>query len=139
MNAIQAAALFIFIAGLLPLTICLVKIRLLKKYKAKATITTALVTASETKKGFKNSTYYLLNIQYIIHTGIQYAGQTISWKKYAAGDNIPLMYVTDDPGNFKTDFGKSLRWLLPISIILIGLIGWFCYWLLNLEYTYNPS
>ena len=139
MNAIQTAVLVLMVASVLPLVTCFIKIYLLKKYKAKATITTALVTASEKKRGIKNSTYYLLGIQYIIHTGIQYSAQTISWKKYAAGDTLPLMYLTNDPGNFKTDFGKSLKWLLPISIILIGLILWFCYWLLNQEYTYRPS
>ncbi|MES2849151.1 MAG: DUF3592 domain-containing protein [Bacteroidota bacterium] len=139
MNIIQTAALILIVTGLLPLAICLIKIRLLKKYKAKATITTALVTASEKRRGFKNSTYYLLDIDYIIHTGIKYSGQTISWKKYAAGDNIPLMYLTDDPGNFKTDFGQSLKWLLPISIILLAGIAWVCYWLLTREYTYPPS
>ena len=139
MNAIQTAALVLMTAGVLPLVTCLIKMYLLKKYKAKATIITALVTASEKKRGIKNSTYYLLDIQYIIQTGIQYSAQTISWKKYAAGDILPLMYLTNDPGNFKTDFGKSLKWLLPVSIILIGLIAWFCYWLLNQEYTYRPS
>ena len=138
MDAIQTAALVLMIAGVLPLVTCLIKIYLLKKYKAKAAVTTALVTASEKRRGIKNSTYYLLDIQYIIHTGIQYSAQTISWKKYAAGDTLPLMYLTNDPGNFKTDFGKSLKWLLPFSIILIGLILWFCYWLLNQEYTYRP-
>jgi uncharacterized membrane protein len=132
MDPIQTAALVLMIISFLPLAICLVKMHGLKKYKAKATITTAQVTASEKRRGIKNSTYYLLSLQYIIHTGIQYSGQTISWKKYAAGDNIPLMYVTNDPGNFKTDFGKSLKWLLPISILLIVLMAWFCYWLVNL-------
>jgi len=139
MNVIQGTALFIFTTSLLPLAICLIKIYQLKKYKAKATITTASILKSEKRRGFKNSTYYLLDIQYIIHTGIQYSGQTISWKKYEAGGHIPLMYLTEEPGNIKTDFGQSLKWLLPISIILIGLIGWFCYWLLNLDYYYSPA
>jgi len=139
MDPIQTAALVLVTISFLPLVICFVQMHRLKKYKAKATVTNALVTAFEKKRGYKNSTYYLLDIQYIIHTGIQYSGQTISWKKYEAGDNIPLMYLTHDPGNIKTDFGQSLKWLLPISIILIGLIGWFCYWLLNLDYYYSPS
>lgn len=122
MNAIQTAALILMITSLLPLLVCLVKIHLLKKYKAKATTTTALVTASEKRRGIKNSTWYLLGIQYrLVDTGEQYTGQTISWKKYAAGDNMPLMYLTADPGNFKTDFGQSLKWLL------------------TQEYTYRPS
>jgi hypothetical protein len=139
MDVIQTVALMLTVISLLPLAICLIKMRQLKKYKARATVTNALVTAYEKKRGYKNAAYYLLNIQYTIHTGIQYSGQTISGKKYAAGDYLPLMYLTDDPGNIKTDFGQSLKWLLPISIILIGLIGWFCYWLLNLDYYYSPS
>ncbi len=139
MDPIRTTALVFMIISFLPLVICLIKIHLLKKYKAKATITTASVTSSEPRRGYKNATYYLLDIQYIIHTGIQYSGRTISRKKYATGDSMPLMYLTDEPGNFKTDFGKALKWLLPISIILIGLMGWFCYWLLNLDYTYRPS
>lgn len=139
MDPIQTAALVLMIISLLPLSICLVKMHLLKKYKAKATITSALVTASETKKGMKNSTWYLLDIQYITHAGIQYSAQTVSWKKYAAGHHIPLMYLTDDPGNFKTDFGEALKWLLPVSVVLIGMVSWFCYWLLNIESTYKTS
>ena len=94
--------------------------------EGRVSVTTALVTASEKRRGFKNSTYYFLDIKYkLVDTGEQYSAQTISWKKYAAGDTMPLMYLTNDPGNFKTDFGKSLKWLLPFSIILIGLILWF--------------
>lgn len=139
MDPIQTAALVLMIISCLPLVMCLVKIHLLKKYKAKATITTALVTGAEKKRGVKNSTYYLLDISYLIHTGVQYTAKTISWKKYAAGDSIPVMYIPHDPGNFKTDFGRSLKWLLPISILFIGLVAWLCYWLLNLDYYYSPS
>ncbi len=139
MDPIKTTALVLVIISFLPLAICFLQMHRLKKYKAKATVTKALVTAFEKKRGYKNAAYYLLNIQYVIHTGIQYSGQTISHKKYEAGDYIPLMYLTDDPGNIKTDFGQSLKWLLPISIILIGLIGWLCYWLLNLDYYYSPS
>ena len=57
MDPIQTAALVLVIISFLPLVICLVKINLIKKYKARATITTALVTASEKKRGIKNSTY----------------------------------------------------------------------------------
>jgi|GEM_PF-2793834 len=139
MNPIQTTALILVIISLLPLMICIVQMHRLKKYKANATVTNALVTAAEKKRGFKNAAYYLLSIQYIIHTGIPYSGQTISWKKYEAGDYIPLMYLTHDPGNIKTDFGQSLKWLLLISILLIGLIVWLCYWLLHLDYYYSPS
>lgn len=139
MDPIQTAALVLMVISLLPLVICLVKIHLLKKYKAKATITTALVTGSEKKRGAKNSTYYLLDIRYNSHTGVQYTAKTISWKKYAAGGNMPLMYVTHDPGSFKTDFGQSLKWMMPISIILIILVACVCYWLLHLDYYYSSS
>jgi hypothetical protein len=139
MNAIQAATIILFAASLLPLAICLVKMQQLKKYKAKAAVTTASVAASQKRRGMKNSTYYLLDIKYTIDTGVQYSAQTISWKKYAAGDTIPLMYLPAEPGNFKIDFGQSLKWLLPVSIILIIGIAWFCYWLLAKEYTYRPS
>lgn len=138
MDPIQTAALVLILISFLPLVICIIKMNRLKKYKAKATITTAIVTASQKKRGFKNSTYYLLDISYSTDTGIQYSGQTITWKKYAAGDSLPLMYVTNDPGNFKTDFGKSLKWLLPGSIVFIILIALFCCWLLNIEYVYQP-
>lgn len=135
MDVIQGAAVFFIIISLLPLAMCLIKIHLLKKYKSKATITTALVTSSEKRRGFKNSTYYLLGIQYkTIDTGKQYNGQTITRKKHTAGDEMPLMYITNDPADFKTDFGRSLKWLLPVSIILIVMAAWFCYWLLHLDY-----
>ena len=102
MNAIQTAALVLMTAGVLPLVTCLIKMYLLKKYKAKATTTTALVTASEKRRGIKNSTYYMFGIKYkTIDTGVQYSAQTISWKKYAAGDILPLMYLTNDPGTSK--------------------------------------
>jgi Protein of unknown function (DUF3592) len=135
MNAIQTAAAILMAASLLPLAVCVIKIYLLKKFKARATITAAAILKSEKRRGFKNATYYLLDIQYTINTGVQYSAKTISWKKYAAGDTMPLMYLPADPGNFKTDFGQSLKWLLPISIILIAGIAWFCYWLLAQEYT----
>lgn len=139
MNIIQGTALFLMIISLLPLVMCLIKMHLLKKYKAKATITTALVTASEKRRGVKGSVYYLLGIQYkVTGTGIQYTAQTFSVKKYKAGDEIPLMYITNDPSNFKTDFGGSLKWLLPVSIILIVVVAWLCYWLLRLDY-YSSS
>jgi hypothetical protein len=135
MNPVQTAALIISTAGALPLLICFIKMYLLKKFKAKAAITTALVTASEKRRGLKNSTYYLLQIKYsAIGTGVQYSAQTIEWKKYAAGDTIPLMYLLDKPEKFKTDFGKSLKFLLPFSIIFFSLILWFCHWLLNTGY-----
>ncbi|MFT3681643.1 MAG: hypothetical protein QM791_15335 [Ferruginibacter sp.] len=140
MNAIYATALFIFVTATLPLIICLIKIYRLKKYKANAIITTALVKAAEARRGFKNSTYWLLSIEYItIDTAIVYTAKTVSWRKRTAGDTIPLMYLSADPANFKTDFGQSLKWLLPISIILIGAVSWLCYWLLTQEYTYRPE
>jgi hypothetical protein len=140
MDPIQTAALILIIVSVLPLVICLIKMHLLKKYKAKAVITTASVVSSEKRRGIKNSTYYLLGINYTaIENGLQYSGQTISRKKKEPGDTIPLMYLPDDPGNFKTDFDQVLKLMLPLSIILIGLIGWFCYWLVNIEYTYKPS
>lgn len=136
----QTAALILGITSTLPLVICLIKMRQLKKYKAKATIITALVTAAEKRKGQKNATYYLLDIQYkALTTGELYIGKAISWKRYATGDSMPLMYVTDDPANFKTDFGRSLQWLLPISIIIIALVAWLCYWLLTQQYYYSTS
>jgi hypothetical protein len=139
MDTIQIASLILIVISFIPLGLCFIKIYLLKKYKAKATITTALVTSSEKRRGYKNSVYYLLGIQYkTIDTGIQYTGQATSLKKYAVGDEIPLMYATNDPANFKTDFGQSLKWLLPISIALIILTGYACYWLLSQEYYYSP-
>ncbi len=134
MDPIETAAWVLMLLSFLPLVICVIKMHGLKKYKAKATTTTAVVTASPKKRGFKNSTYYLLDISYITHTGIQYSGQTISWKKCIPGVNIPIMYVTEDPGNFKTDFGRYLKWMLPMSIVWIFLIACFCYWLLDLDY-----
>ena len=131
MNTIQAAAVFLFIASLLPLVFCLFKMQQLKKYKAKATVTTAFILRSEKKRRYKNPDYYSLDIQYLIHTGIFYKVQTTSWKKYTAGDQISLMYLNDDPANFKTDFGQSLNWLFCISIILLIGTGWLCYWLLT--------
>jgi hypothetical protein len=139
MDAIQGTALFIFVISLVPLAMCLIKIHLLKKYKTKATITMALVTSSEKRGGVRGSVYYLLGIQYkTIDAGKQYDGQTITRKKNTAGDEIPLMYLTNDPADFKTDFGQSLKVLLPICLVFSILIGYFCYWLLNLEYTYKP-
>lgn len=86
------------------------------------------------KERHKNAHYYLLDIQYVIHAGLTYSARTISWKKYTAGDTIPLMYLTDKPGDFRTDLGGSLKWFLPVSLIVIALVALVCYWLLSWEY-----
>lgn len=137
MNALQAAALSITLLSFLPLIICLVKFRSLKKFKAGATVTTAAVTASEKRRGIKGAVYYLLDIKYMAPGDIVYTARTISWKKYLPGETIPLMFTTNNPASFKTDFGQSLKWFLSISILLIILVAVFCYWLLNGNYYYS--
>jgi len=131
MNLIQTIALVLLLTSTLPLLFCLIKIYRLKKFKAKAVLTRALVTAAEKRSGFKNSNYYLLTIKYKVNdTGLHYSAQKISGKKYTAGEQVPLMYLPDDPVKFSIDFGQSLKWLLPFSVIFLGLISYLCYWLL---------
>ncbi|MBL0355698.1 MAG: hypothetical protein IPP72_01880 [Chitinophagaceae bacterium] len=110
MNAIQTAALVLIAVSLLPLVICLTKMHLLKKYKAKAVVTTASIVSSEKRSGFKNSTYYILDIKYaVIENGLLYPAQTISRKKYETGDTIPLMYLPHDPEIIKLILASCLN------------------------------
>lgn len=138
MNPAQAAALVLLLVSTLPLVVCLLKVHRLEKYKAKAIVTSAFITAVEKRSGIKSAAYYLIAVKYtLVDTGIVYAAQTISVKKYAVGDSIPLMYIVDKPENFSTDFGQSLKWLLPLSIMLLLLVSCLCYWLLNPGLTYD--
>lgn len=135
MNLIQTIALILLLTSTLPLLFCLIKIYRLRNYKAKAVLTQALVIAAEKRNGFKNSTYYLLIINYKVNdSGLLYSTQAVSGKKYSPGDSIRLMYMPEDPVKFSIDFGQSLKWLLPFSVIFLALICCLCYWLFDHGY-----
>lgn len=112
---------------------------LIKKFLKNAVLTTAFITHSERRTGLKNAVYYMLAIQYKDAAGNIFKGQAIGAKKNIPGCTVPIMYKTTDPANFKTDFGKYLPWLLGFSLILLGLIFWFSYWLLHNTYMVKPQ
>lgn len=113
---------------------------MIQRFKEKAVITTATITHTEKRTGYK-STYYLLHLQYkTIDTGIVYTGDSVSAsKKHRSGDTVPLMYLAGKPAIFRTDFGKWIPWVLAFGIVFFTLIAWLCYWLLHLKHTYQPD
>lgn len=114
---------------------CVVKMYRLKRFMKNAITTSALIRSVEKRSGYR-SYYYLLTIQYGDLTGKIFTGVAIvASKKHKVGDFIPLMYSADNPAKYKTDFGKWVPWFLAFSLIFLGLIIWFCYWLLHLEYN----
>ncbi len=139
MDRIQIAALILILAGVLIPAMCIIKMYMINSFKKTAAITTALITHSEKRTGMKGSVYYMLAIQYKDHAGNVFTGSAIGAKKHIPGTTIPIMYKTSDPVKYKTDFGKYLPWLLGFSLLLLGLLIWFAYWLLNIEYTVRPD
>lgn len=139
MNRIEIAALVLILAGLLMPVLCIVKMLMIKKFKKNAVITTAIITNSERRTGIKNAVYYLLAIQYKDASGNIFTGQAVGAKKNIPGTTVQIMYKINDPANFKTDFGKYLPWLLVFSLLFLGLLIWFSYWLLNTAYTVQPE
>lgn len=139
MDRMQIAVLILFVAGALIPALCIIKMWMIKTFKKNAAITTATITRSEKRTGMKGAVYYMLSVQYKDSAGRVFTGSAVGAKKNIPGTTIPIMYNTTDPTKYKTDFGKYLPWLLGFSLIFFGLIIWFCYWLLSLEYTVRPD
>jgi hypothetical protein len=139
MNRIEIAALILIAAGALIPVLCIIKMLLIKRFKKNAVLTTAVITHSERRTGMKNSVYYMLAIQYKDAAGNIFTGSAVGAKKNVPGTTIPIMYASTDPANFKTDFGKYLPWLLGFSLIFLGLLIWFSYWLLHNTYMVKPQ
>ena len=135
MNPIEVVVLILILTGLLLPVLCIVKMYRLKRFRKKAIITNALIRNVERRTGHK-SVYYLLTVQYGDIAGKIFNGTVIfGSKKYRVGGFIPLMYLPGEPSKYKTDFGKGLPWVLAFSLVFLGLIIRFCYWLLQIDYT----
>jgi hypothetical protein len=139
MNRMEIAALVLTITGALIPVMCVIKMLLIKNFRRNGVVTTAIVTHSERRTGLKNAVYYMLAIQYKDEAGNIFTGQAIGAKKNIAGTTVPIMYKITDPANFKTDFGKYLPWLLGFSLLFLGLLIWFSYWLLHNTYIVKPQ
>ena len=112
---------------------------IIKKFKKKAVVTEAVIINKEKRQAYRSGVYYVFGLQYKIpETGDVFNARAVSAKNLNPGDTMPLMYSADDPAKYKTDFGKRLPLILGFSIIFLGLLIWFCYWLLNSNY-YEPS
>lgn len=136
MDPIQIAALIFLLCGLaLPAT-CIIKMHLIKKFKQKAIVTEAVIINTEKRRGYKSGVYYILSLQYkVLDTGTVFNNASaICGKNHKPGDTIPLMYLTNNPAKYRTDFGKRLSWILGFSIIFLGPMIWLSYWLLNSGY-----
>ena len=112
---------------------------LIKRFKKNAVLTTAVITRSEKRTGLKNAVYYMLAIQYKDAAGNIFTGQAVGAKRNVPGTSIPIMYASADPAKFKSDFGKYLPWLLVFSLLFLGLLIWFSYWLLHTAYSMQPQ
>ncbi|HMI77615.1 MAG TPA: DUF3592 domain-containing protein [Ferruginibacter sp.] len=136
MNIITIFSIVLIVLAILPLFMVLIKMRRLKAFKQKAVTTTATITNIEKRRGFKNNTYYVLTLEYrTIDMTKTFTSHSITTKKYIQGNTIPLMYLPENPAKFSIDSGKGYPYMIAITLILFGLIVWFCYWLNNLEYT----
>jgi hypothetical protein len=139
MDRIEIVVLILISISLVLPVLCIVKMRRLKEFKKTAIVTSALIRSVERRSGYK-SVYYLLTVQYGDLTGKIFMGSAVvASKKHKPGDFVPLMYLPDNPAKYKTDFGKWLPWVLAFSLVFLGLIIWFCYWLLHIEYTIRPA
>lgn len=96
----------------------------------------ATVTHAEKRNSTKGGTYYILTLEYkTLDTAQLFTVKKIVFKKQEPGDNIPAMYMHNDPAKFSIDFGERLKYIFVFSIVFFLLIVWFCSWLNNLEYT----
>lgn len=78
----------------------------------------------------------MLMIEYrTIETGQLFSAHAIFAKKYGPGDKIKRMYMPDQPSKFSLDFGKNIPFLGALTVVLLGMIIWFCSWPGSLEYT----
>jgi hypothetical protein len=139
MDRIQITALILILAGTAIPLMCIIKMYMINSFKKNAVITKAIINQTEKRRGMKGAVYYMLAIQYKDHAGNIFTGLAIGAKKHIPGSTIPIMYKTSNPAKYKTDFGKYLPWLLGFSLLFLGLLIWFAYWLLNIEYTVRPE
>jgi len=136
MDIITIISVILIVLAILPLLMVLIKMRKLKAFKQKAVTTTATIINIEKRRGYKNNTYYVLTLEYrTIDMARTFTPHSITTKKYVQGSTIPLMYLPDDPAKFSIDSGKGYPYMIAITLILFGLIVWFCTWLNSLEYT----
>jgi len=138
MDRIQIVVLILVVSGSLIPAMCMIKMRMIRRFKQNAVITPAIITHSEKRIGMKGSVYYILFIKYNDESGRSFTGSALGSKKNIPGTTVPVMYNINDPTKYKTDFGKYLPWLLGFSIIFLVAIIWFCYWLLHSGYTVDP-
>jgi len=125
-----AAILLIIISASIPVKY-FVKIHFLMQFRKKAVCTNAEIMYADKHITYREPDCYRLQIQYkMVDKEIFYMAQTMSAKKYKAGDILPLMYLSDRPEQFKTDFGKRLPWILAFSFLFFSIILWFCFLLL---------
>lgn len=133
----QLIALILIVCSLAVPVICLIKMYMIKKFKQNAIVTEAVITNTEKRWGYKGgAAYYIFSLQYkVLQTGALFTeARAISRKYLKPGDRIPLMYLADNPAQYKTDFSKKIYWVFGFSLIFLGLIIWFCYWLLNIKH-----
>jgi hypothetical protein len=134
MDKIQTAALILILVGALLPALCIIKMQMIKKFKKNATVTKAIINNTEKRIGYKGAVYYMLAIQYKDNAGNIFKSHAIGAKKNIPGSTITIMYKTNNPASFKTDFGKHLPWVLGFSLILFGFLLWLACTLLNYDY-----
>lgn len=136
MNTITIFSIVLISLGILPLLMCLIKMKMLKAFKQKAVSTTATITHIETHRGFKGNAYYVLILEYqTVDMSRLLTGRAVTSKKYVAGSVIPLMYLPGDPKKFSIDSGKAYPYMIAVCIVFFLLIVWFCFWLNGLKYN----
>ncbi|MBC7937721.1 MAG: DUF3592 domain-containing protein [Rhizobacter sp.] len=139
MNPINITAVVIMLLAAASPFICIVKMRINKRFRQTAIETTAQIFDVEKRTGHK-STYYIIKFHYkTIDKNIEYTGQTVFGNKNKTGEEITIWYKADNPAVFKTDTSKSLRWALAFSLLFFGLVSWLSIWLLTQTYTYRPG
>lgn len=136
MHIITIVTIFLLALSFAPIVMVLVKMKRVKNFKQNSITVNATITHVETRRGFKGSVHYLLNIEYKPVAGSQlYKASCIEFKKHLPGAPLPLMYMPDNPALFSTDFGKRLPYMLGICIVFFLLIAGFCIWLNSLPFS----
>ena len=123
------------VAGVVPLVICIIKMKGVNAFKKKSVVADATVTNVEERYHYKIGIIYRATVEYVTDKKELYIITVPLFKKHIAGDTVRLMYMPDDPTKFSVDFGKRLPYFLPFTIVVFLLIIWLCTWLSKLEST----
>ena len=134
MSTINIIFLSVTLLTVCPLIIVLFKRKRVKRFIQEGEHTTAKITHVELRRGYKGAKYYWLTVEYKTITGGQlFIACAVVTKKREVDEESPLMYMPGEPTKFSIDYGKHLKWLVPICIGFPVLFIWF--WISMMKHT----